>query len=66
MTSLILSSQSREWLQLGKLNNSEKFAEFDQDTVEMMVKEGIRFAIEVVSQLVQKVIVMVAEWKMAG
>ena len=38
-----------EWLQLGKLNNSEKYAEFDQDTLEMMVKEGIRFAIEVVS-----------------
>ena len=37
-----------EWLQLGELNNSEKFAEFDQDTLEMMVKEGIRFAIEVV------------------
>ena len=37
-----------EWLQLGKLNNSEKYAEFDQDTLEMMVKEGIRFAIEVV------------------
>ena len=34
-----------EWLQLGKLNNSEKYAEFDQDTLEMMVKEGIRFAI---------------------
>ncbi|GIT04320.1 MAG: hypothetical protein CM1200mP28_15790 [Deltaproteobacteria bacterium] len=28
--------------------NSEKYAEFDQDTLEMMVKEGIRFAIEVV------------------
>ena len=37
-----------EWLQLGKLNNSEKYAEFDQDTLKMMVQEGIRFAIEVV------------------
>ena len=44
-----ISFTIKEWLNLGKLNNSEKFAEFDQDTLEMMVEEGIRFAIEVVS-----------------
>ena len=43
-----ISFAIREWLQLGKLNNSKKFAEFDQDTLEMIVEEGIRFAIEVV------------------
>ena len=43
-----ISFTIKEWLKLGKLNNSEKFAEFDQDTLEMMVEEGIRFAIEVV------------------
>ena len=37
-----------EWLKLDKLKNSEKYADFDQDTFEMTVKEGIRFAIEVV------------------
>ena len=37
-----------EWLQLGKLKDSEKYEEFDQDSLEMMVKEGIRFAIEVI------------------
>ena len=43
-----ISFTIREWLQLGKLKNSELFAEFDQDTLDMMVEEGIRFAIEVV------------------
>ena len=38
-----------EWLQLIKLNISEKYAEFDTDTIEMMVQEGIRYAIDVVS-----------------
>ncbi len=38
----------REWLQLGQLGESEKYADFDQDTIEMMVQEGIRFGIEVV------------------
>ena len=39
----------REWLPIGKLSESEKFSEFDADTLEMMVQEGIRFAIDVIS-----------------
>ena len=39
----------QEWLKIGQLSESEKFAEFDQDTLDLMVQEGIRFAIDVVS-----------------
>ena len=39
----------KEWLPINQLSESEKFSEFDLDTLEMMVQEGIRFAIEVVS-----------------
>ena len=40
---------AQEWLKIGQLSESEKFAEFDQDTLDLMVQEGIRFAIDVVS-----------------
>jgi alkylation response protein AidB-like acyl-CoA dehydrogenase len=40
---------AHEWLKIGQLSESEKFAEFDQDTLDLMVQEGIRFAIDVVS-----------------
>jgi len=40
---------TQEWLKIGQLSESEKFAEFDQDTLDLMVQEGIRFAIDVVS-----------------
>ena len=40
---------TQEWLKCEQLSQSEKFAEFDIDTLEMMAHEGIRFAIEVVS-----------------
>ena len=40
---------AHEWLEIGKLSESEKFAEFDQVTLDLMVQEGIRFAIDVVS-----------------
>ena len=39
----------RECLPIEKLSESELFSEFDVDTVDMMVQEGIRFAIDVVS-----------------
>ena len=39
----------KEWLPIEKLAESEKFAEFDVETLDMMVQEGIRFAIDVVS-----------------
>ncbi|MBC8258852.1 MAG: acyl-CoA dehydrogenase [SAR324 cluster bacterium] len=39
----------KEWLPLGKLSESEKFADFDEETLNMMVEEGIRFAIDVIS-----------------
>ena len=40
----------REWLQIGgQLSKSEKFADFDEETLDLMVQEGIRFAIEVVA-----------------
>ena len=39
----------KEWLPINQLSESEKFSEFDLDTLEMMVQEGIRFAIDVVS-----------------
>jgi len=53
-TELILDQRdilfaTQEWLNYGQLSESEKFSEFDQDTLEMMVKEGISFAIDVVS-----------------
>ena len=40
---------AQEWLKIGQLSETEKFAEFDQDTLDLMVQEGIRFAIDVVS-----------------
>jgi len=40
---------AHEWLKIGQLSESEKFTEFDQDTLDLMVQEGIRFAIDVVS-----------------
>ena len=40
---------AQEWLKIGQLSESEKFAEFDQDTLDLMIQEGIRFAIDVVS-----------------
>ena len=39
----------REWLPIGELSESEKFADFDEETLDLMVQEGIRFAIEVVA-----------------
>ena len=39
----------REWLPIGQLSESEKFADFDEETLDLMVQEGIRFAIEVVA-----------------
>ncbi len=44
-----ISFAAQEWLKIGQLSESEKFAEFDQDTLDLMVQEGIRFAIDVVS-----------------
>jgi len=44
-----ISFAMKEWLPIGKLSESEKFSEFDVDTLDMMVQEGIRFAIDVVS-----------------
>ena len=39
----------REWLPIGRLSKSEKFSDFDEETFDLMVQEGIRFAIEVVA-----------------
>ena len=44
-----ISFAMKEWLPIEQLSESEKFSEFDGDTLDMMVKEGIRFAIDVVS-----------------
>ncbi len=39
----------KEWLPVEQLCESEKFSEFDLDTLDMMIQEGVRFAIDVVS-----------------
>ena len=39
----------KEWLPIDKLKKSEIFSEFDEDTFDLMVKEGISFAIDVIS-----------------
>ncbi|MDG1178094.1 MAG: acyl-CoA dehydrogenase family protein, partial [SAR324 cluster bacterium] len=44
-----ISFAMKEWLPIEQLSESEKFSEFDGDTLDMMVQEGIRFAIDVVS-----------------
>ena len=44
-----ISFAMKEWLPIEQLSESEKFSEFDVDTLDMMVQEGIRFAIDVVS-----------------
>ena len=38
-----------EWLPIDKIGNSEIFSEFDKETFDLMVKEGIGFAIDVIS-----------------
>jgi len=38
-----------EWLPIKKIGNSKIFSEFDKDTIDLMVKEGISFAIDVIS-----------------
>ena len=39
----------REWLPIEQLKESKLFSEFDEDTLELMVQEGIRFAIDIIA-----------------
>ena len=39
----------KEWLPIQKINESEIFAEFDEETFDLLVQEGISFALEVIA-----------------
>ena len=39
----------KEWLPIKKINESEIFADFDEETFDLLVQEGIRFAVDVIA-----------------
>ena len=56
----------KDWLNVSRLAQYDSFKDYDQETIEMLVEEGLRFATDVVAPPEQKVIATVAEWKMGG
>ena len=39
----------KDWLNVSRLSQYDSFKDFDQETIEMLVEEGLRFAKEVVA-----------------
>ena len=39
----------KDWLNVSRLSQYDSFKDFDQETIEMLVEEGLRFATDVVA-----------------